>query len=271
MQSWTTPSKQIDEKTYNATVLRLASMSSEDDLDDRVALEAQGLGLLPLQITPDIDGITSSVSTVTIASNSIKQSSVQSQSTAPTSCASSEHRPATQSSHASQQSPMDSGLSSHVSEGDKKRNSPLRRGFRKMAVFRKKRSAALTTSSTLSSISSDADTNNSGDVSEDIQSPSSIKSSKSSWSQPVYTSKSSYDRALPVDEEALKRSMECMELVNLRMAQLDEKARFLEFQTSLISHLRSERDKIKAQRKSEHEEVVAGQMEKVGWLIICWS
>lgn len=267
MQSWVAPPRLIDEKEYNETVLQLTPKSSEDDIDDRLTLEAQTLGLLPGQINASLGPLTSSVSTLTIASDSVKHSCHQSQSLAPTSCASSEDCPVIRASGVSQRSPTDSDLSSwHVSEGEVKRNSPLRRGFRKMAGFRRKKSADPAASLTLSSINSElcADTNNSETLSENIRSHSSVKSSKSSWSQPMSTSTSSYEHPLPISDEALKRSMECKELLDLQMAQLEQKDRFLQFQASLISHLRSERERIKSQRKIEHERNVVAQIERVG-------
>jgi len=56
--------------------------------------------------------------------------------------------------------------------------------------------------------------------------------------------------------------MECKELLDVRMEQLEERARFLEFQTSLLSQLRSERDRLKAQKKAEHERNLGEQIMK---------
>ncbi|KIW88703.1 uncharacterized protein Z519_10749 [Cladophialophora bantiana CBS 173.52] len=263
MQSWSTPKKSIDEALYSASVLQLPSTSSEDELDDRLALEAQSLGISPLQVTSGIDRIASSVSTITIASDSVNQSSIQSQSTTATSCASSEHRPVTQSSRISDHAPSSSDVPSPASTSERKKYSPLRRGFQKMAGFRKKRTGGLSASSTLTSISSDAETNDSEEISVDMQSPLSVKSSKSSWSQPLSAAKSSCESQPFVEMEALQRSMGCKELLNLRMAQLDEKARFLEFQASLMLQLKSERDSLKAHKKTTHGKVIAEQRSKM--------
>lgn len=132
-----------------------------------------------------------------------------------------------------------------------------------MAGLRKKRPSAIA-SSTLTSISSDGEAYNSEDLSMDIQSPSSIKSSKSSWSQPLSATKFTHDPPDPVDSEALIRSVESKELLNLRMAQLDEKVRFLEFQTTLISELRSQREAVKGQKSAVHEHIITEQTKKVG-------
>jgi len=263
MQPWSIPKSPFDETLYNTAVLHLPPLSSEDELDDRVASEAHSLGISLQQATSEMDRIASSVSTFTIASDSVNQSSIQSQSTAATSCASSEHRPMTQSSRTTDHTPANPcGLSS-ASTSERKKHSPLKRGFQKMASFRKRRSGALTASSTLTSINSDADTNASEDLSVDMGSPLSAKSSKSSWSQPLSLAKPSSESPPFVDIEALQRSMGCKELLNLRMAQLDEKARFLEFQASLMAHLRSERDLLKAQKKTLHGTAIAEQRAKV--------
>lgn len=261
MQPWTGPANEIDQKLYNATVLQLSSTTSEDDLDDRVTLEAQSLGLLPLSTTSDMDGIMSALTTGTMTSDPIIHGSAQSQSTAPTSCASSEQLPAMRSSFVSETSLKHSEPPSPRYESNHKSGSPLARGFRKMAGFRRKRST-ITPSPTLTNIG-DVDTSHSENTSIDMKSPLSVKSSKSSWSRPLSPPKLSYEQAPLVDEEALKRSMECKTMLTVRMAQLDEKSRFLEFQVFLMSQLRAEREKVKAQRRVEHEQILAAQAEKV--------
>ena len=266
MQSWSKQTTWIDDTLYNISVLRLPSAVSEDELDNQVSLEAQNLGIIPLQVRQSVDGMSSSMSTMTIASDSINQSSVRSQSTASTSCASSEHRPATQSSRMSDRLPSGTDFFSHVSEDDPKKNSSIRRGLRKMAGFRKKRSGGLTTSSTLTSISSDAESNGSEEVSIDFRSPASGKSSRDSWARPAFAATTERIPPALVDMDALKRSMECKELLDLRLRQVEEKARFLEFQTSQFSHLRSQRDTLKEQKKSEHERILTEQTTKVS----CW-
>lgn len=263
--TWKPPLNLVDVDFYNAAVLQLPPSTTEDDLDDCVALEARSLGLLPVRPTLDVDGITSSTSTVTIRSNSLNQGSIQSYSTAPTSCASSDYRKAVHPSPTSEQTLTDSDSLSQPSDNAKKPGSPFRRGFRKMTGFRKRRSAGLTSSSTLSSISSEAGTNASGDLSikSDLKSPLSLKSSKSSWSQPMSGAKSSYEHQQVPDPEAMKRSMECKEMLNLQMAQLDQKARFLRYQVGLISDLREQCDRAKASRRTDWDRLIAEQFDKV--------
>ncbi|EXJ85556.1 hypothetical protein A1O1_05920 [Capronia coronata CBS 617.96] len=257
-QAWPLPTNLFDESGYNTFVLKLESPVCEDDLDDRIAMEAQNLGLSPFPITSDIQGLTSSISTATIASDSMNHSPNRSQSTAATSCASSEHRPARQASQVPERSSTSSESPSSPADAERKRRSPLRRSLQKMTGFRKKRSTALT-SSTLTNMSSDVDTEDTEDTSVEIKSPSSMKSSKSSWSQPLPSSKFSYEQGISLDPGAFKRSAECKEMLDLRLAQLDEKARFLEFQASLIAELSARRQKLKADKRQEHEQVLAEQ------------
>ena len=134
-----------------------------------------------------------------------------------------------------------------------------------MTGFRKRKTAGLTTSSALSSISSDAGTNASGDLSikSDLKSPLSLKSSKSSWSQPISGPKSSCEHQQFPDPEALKRSMECKEMLNLQMAQLGQKARFLRYQAGLISDLREQCDRVKAGKRTRWDRLIAEQFDKV--------
>ncbi|EXJ92559.1 hypothetical protein A1O3_01111 [Capronia epimyces CBS 606.96] len=264
---WLLSSNLLDETSYKTAVLQLQSPACEDDLDNRVALEARNLGLLPFPVISDIEGLTSSISTATIASNYVNQSSTQAHSTATTSCASSEHRPAVQHPHLSERSLTGSDSSSFPLEAERKKKSPLRRGIRKMTGFRRKRSAAVG-SPTLTSISSDADSNNTEDTSPEVKSPSSIKSSKSSWSQPLSTTKFSYEQATSVEADASKRSAECKEMLDLRMAQLDERARFLQFQAAVIAQLGAQRQKLKAEKRQGHERRLVEQCAKVSGA--CW-
>ena len=133
-----------------------------------------------------------------------------------------------------------------------------------MTGFRKRRSGSVAlTSPTLSSISSDADTNRGEEASVDMRGPLSIKSGKSSWSQPLSATKLDYESSAPVDEEAVTRSMESKDLLNLRMGQLQAKARFLEFQASLISQLAARKEQKKSQKRIEHDKIIADQIHKV--------
>lgn len=151
----------------------------------------------------------------------------------------------------------------HPLDAERKKTSPLRRGFQKMAGFRRKRAAGLTASSTLTSINSDPDLNDNEALPTDGRSPSSIKSTRPSWSPTAFETKTSHHHAPLVDMDALKRSMECKDLLDLQMAQMAERARFLEFQASFLSHLKSQRDILKEQKKLEHEKAIDKQTAQV--------
>ena len=262
MLSWSTQKTLIDDTLYNITVLRLPSTTSEDELDDQISLEAQHLGIT-LHPAANSDGLSSSRSIMTMASVSVNQSPVRSQSTAPTSCASSEHRPVTSSSRVSNRSPSCPDVTSMMLENEGKKDSSFRGALRKLPGFRKRRSRGLTASSTLTSISSDAETNASEEASIGARKPAGIKPNKDSWLQPAFVATTDGVPPALVDIETLERSMECKELLDLRLRQLDEKARFLEFQSSLFARLRSQRDILKTQKKTEQEELIAERRVKV--------
>jgi hypothetical protein len=258
------PSKHLDEEVYHTTVLGLLAHVTEDEIDEILAREAQDLGLMPIPPVK-IDGIASSISATTIESDANHHSSIISQSTAPTSCSSSECRPTTQSSFQSDKSPTQSAAPSVLSDLDKTRGLGFRKGFRRMAGFRKRRSA-ITTSSTLTGINREmADTANSDRMSikSDLKGPASIKSSKSSWSSPPVATKSNYEQPTSVDNEAIKRSMDCKDMLDLHARQLEEKKRFLEYQRAVLTHLRAQYQSAKIQKIAAQRQIVAEATEKV--------
>ena len=255
----------IDEEMYRASILQLPDTLTEDDIDERLERQVQDLGLLPPQVSADAAGISSSLSASTIASDSNKQASILSQSTAPTSCSSSEHRPLTQSSVASQRSASISEVPSIFSEVEKRRSSGFRIGIRKMATFKKRRSVA-PSSATLTKINNDRnETHDSDHVSlkSGLKSPGSIKSSKSSWSNAVSATKSSYEQPSVSDPEAVRRGLECKEMLDLRTVQLQERERFIEFQQTLITQLRATRDAIISEKREQHQSIIDERHAKV--------
>jgi len=259
------PSKHLDEEVYHTTVLGLPAHVTEDEIDETLAQEAQDLGLMPAQCPVDIDGIASSFSATTIASDANHHSSIISQSTAPTSCSSSEHRPTTQSSFQSDKSPPQSAAPSVLSDLDKTRDSGFRKGFRRMAGFRRRRSS-ITASSTFTGINREmADTANSDRMSikSDLKGPASIKSSKSSQSSPPVATKSNYEQPTSVDNEAFKRSMDCKDMLDLHARQVEEKNRFLEYQRAVLTHLRAQHQSAKMQKIAAQQQIVAEATEKV--------
>lgn len=236
------PSKVFDEETYRTVVLQLPGNISEIQVDQSLATEAEDLGLVPSPPSAGLDGLASSLSATTIGSDPNNQSSVLSQSTGPTSCASS-YRPPTQSSmtYKSQHSPTQSATPSMISENEKRKGLGFRNGIRRMTGFKRRRSVA-STPSALESIDSNALSLNNGDrmsIQSCLKSPASIKSSKSSWSNPPFATRTYYEDPLqPEDKDAIKRTRECKELINLHTRQLEERTRFAEFQKRSVARLR---------------------------------
>ena len=66
-----------------------------------------------------------------------------------------------------------------------------------------------------------------------------------------------------IDEQALQRSMECQQIINMRTRQLEEKRRFLEYQTRLVKQLLEERDRQKARKREQNERPIAELKSKV--------
>lgn len=261
------PSKVFDDETYRTHVLRLSPPLTEEEIDAQLVHEATLLGLMPHQVPSDIDGIASSLSATTIASDPNHHSSILSQSTAPTSCSSSERRPVTKSSRFSEKSPPPSNTPSILSDVDSRRGSTgsgFRKGFRRMTGFRKRKSVMLDTSA-INSIQSQIDRPN-GDrysIQSDVRSPTSIKSSKSSWSAPPSATKQSFEQSTPVDPEALQRSMDSKELLSLRSMQIEESERFLQYQRDVLNKLRSQHITSKSSIIKEYRQAVEEATQKV--------
>jgi hypothetical protein len=261
------PSKVIDDETYRTHVLHLSPPLTEEDIDAQLAHEAYLLGLMPPQLPTDVDGIASLLSATTIASEPNHHTSILSESTAPTSCSSSERRPVTKSSRLSEKSAPQSNTPSILPEIDTRRGSTgsgFRKGFRKMTGFRKRKSVMLDTSA-FNSIHSQIDRSdgNRYSIQSEVRSPISIKSSKSSWSAPPSATKQSFERSLPVDPEALQRTMESKELLNLRSLQIEERDRFLRYQRDVLDKLRSQHIVSKSNMVNEHRGAIDVATKKV--------
>lgn len=258
-------SKLIDEQVYCTTVLQLSHPQTEDGLDEKLQQEAHSLGLLPPRLSPDIEGMTSSLSATTLGSDSNKQASLLSQSTAPTSCSSSEHRPVTQASIRSVAAGQTSESPTTMSETQRKRSSGFRSSFRnKMAGLKRKKSPS---SPTLRSIRTDSIYSPDGDklsIKSGMKSPGSAKSSKSSWSSPASAVKFSYESAPPINQEAHKPTTESPEMLGLVDSQSEEKGRFLDFETSMVAELRAQRDTIKHEMSQAQRNVLDEKQAKVG-------
>lgn len=256
----------IDENYYHCTVLSLATDITEADLDEALAQEAKELGVMPAQ-SPDIDGIASSLSGTTISSDSNHKGSIISQLTAPTSCSSSERPPPTRSSTLSDGSPPTSNAPSLLSDISKRRETGFRKGIRKMTTFRKRRPLAPAPCTKTSNNLDEVNTLNSDQFSikSGLKSPAaSIRSRKSSWSNLPSMAKLNYDPPILSDPEAVHRSSECEEMQKLHSRQLEERLRFLNYQRTLLSQLRSQHQIIKQDKKDTHQKVIDQATERVG-------
>jgi hypothetical protein len=268
MQCSKPPSKAFDEQAYCATVLQLPADVSEDDLDQNLNTEAEDLGIVLPPPSAAIGCLASSLSATTISSDLNNRSSALSQSTGPTSCASSYHRPATQSSaiYKSQLSSSQSITPSMISENEKRKGLGFRDGIRRMTGFKRRRSIA-SIPSALGSIKSNTLVFYNGDrmsIQSGLKSPASIESSKSSWSNSPSAARAHYEDPLPPeDKDAIKRARECKELVNLRNRQLEERSRFAEFHKMAIAHLRLQHQAEKLQLIDLQRQLVAEALDKV--------
>ena len=258
-------SKLIDEQVYRTAVLQLSYPQTEDGLDEKLQQEAHSLGLLPPQLSADIEGMTSSLSATTLASDSNNQASLFSQSTAPTSCSSSEHRPMAHASTRSVAAGQTSEPTRTLSETQRRRSSGFRSSFRnKMAGFKRKKSPS---SPTLRSIRTNSISSPDGDklsIKSGMKSPGSAKSSKSSWSSPASAVKSSDDSVPPINQEAHKPTTERPELQSLLDSQSEEKGRFLDFETSTVAELRAQCDAIKHEMSQAQRNLLDEKQAKVG-------
>ncbi len=267
MKTQTPHPKLIDEQVYRTTVLQLSYPQTEDEIDEQLQQEAHNLGLFAPQLSADVEGMTSSLSATTLGSDSNKQASLLSQSTAPTSCSSSENRAKTQAPSKSVTSGQAAHSPSTMTETQKKRSSGFRSGLRnKMAGLKRKKSPS---TPTLRSIRTDSMYSPEGDrlsIKSGMKSPASAKSSKSSWSSPASVAKSSYESAPPIDQEAHKRSIESPEMLNLLKSQSEEKHRFSHYEQSIVAELQTQRDVIKGGRSQGHRDVLDERQAQVSSL-----
>lgn len=256
----------FDDNVYRSQVRRMESAQSEKDLEEDLHRQAQNEGIeLPHSID-EVEAITSSMSGTTILSDH----TTMSQSTAPTSCSSSERRPVTGSSMLSTDSQPTVQDPSSPRGFDKKRNSIFRSGVRRMVGLKKKSSSG---NSSPKAWSPDMSTGNSPVDSEVqlrhtvAQGSASVRSEKSAWSNGVNPPKNSYDDEL--DPAVLKRSIECKELLELQKVQQAERDRFVEYRKQLLEQIRSDHDAARGAKKMVHDAAVAERRKEVSNGILC--
>ncbi|KAK5070976.1 hypothetical protein LTS08_000628 [Lithohypha guttulata] len=132
-----------------------------------------------------------------------------------------------------------------------------------MTGFRRKRLSGLSTSSVISIQGHMAGTTKDEAHLASSGRPASIRSGDGRSVPQALPHKQIYDSIPLVDEQALQRSLDCEEIALIRTQQLEEKRRFLEYQTNLIKDLLAERDRRKAEAQREHQRRLAEQEERI--------
>lgn len=262
MRTSYSPSKWIDEDVYRSTILQTFSHITESEFDQNLQQDALDLGLSLVQISPPTTIGTSSPSATTINSEA-HQGSVISQSTAPTSCNSSERRPSTSLSNRSSKVISTFEMPTIMAEMDRKRNTGFRSGFRKITTFRKKRSSGSSTPSNASMKSTMTGTTRNESTTALANATLSTPSVDKYSSHEPPSIKENFESEALVDEQALQRTMNSDQMMRIRTQQLDEKRRFLEYQNKLISELLAERTEEKKRKRETHRKKIEEQEEKV--------
>ena len=255
-------SKWIDEDIYRCSVLSLYPSRTESETDENLERDARDLGLVFDQKIPDVGAIASSLSATTIASE-VNQGSIMSQSTAPTSCGSSERRPSTSLSTRSGRPDSNFDVPAIITEMERKRHTGFKSGLRKMTNFRKKKSSGSSTPSVISIRSQMTGNTANGSTRSPPRRAASIKSRNSFSSHESGPMKEPFETEPLVDELALRRSMECPQILNVRTRQLEEKRKFLEYQTRLVKQLLEERDRQKAGKREQNGRQITELKSKV--------
>lgn len=254
--------KWIDEDVYRRAVLAIWP-TTEEQAEEVLHRDAHDLGIiLPVQETSDIDTITSSFSLATISSDNAPES-LMSNSTAPTSCDSSLRRPSTSLSQKSSKAAPQLEMPSILTAMERKRQSGFKMGLRKMGFGKKKTMHSNTPSITsMRSHMTNTTTNDSiatAPLDDVVKTDDKLSSSTSKVTRPSTST-------CPNSESLAERS-ECESLLAIRAQQLEEKTRFLKFQTQLLQKLIDERNDLKAKKRADHEHQLAAEEVKVCRLI----
>jgi hypothetical protein len=243
--------RSIDDKIYRTAVLRSPPEVTEDELDRGLELEARTLSLRHPPLA--IDCFTSSISATTIASDYQEPSSAISQSTGLTSCSSSDRRHTYQPPVAHPQPVfLDRSVTPSLYSYTEKKASAFRNGFRRMSMFKRRKSGISSTviiPRSTGPVIQDVVATQPESVQESLDRPMSAISRKSSWSTPITSMNKTIVDDLPEeDEDAIRRTMEFLELRRLQARQRDERDRFLEYQRRCFTNLRLEHERLKQQK-----------------------
>lgn len=256
----------IDEEEYRRMVLRSGPDLTEKELDQRLELEAR---VLDLQCwTPSLHPAFSSISAASFACNSEKAHSAISQSTAPTSCSSSDRRHTYQAplTHPLQSTLIRSSTPSLYSFNEKKPFA-FRNSFRRMSLFRKRRSEISNAASIPASIEPLLDNFAAVDrqsTKKSLESPTSITSTKSSWSMSMSSTANETHGEPPLDEkDTMEPTHKSVEVEGLQTQQREEGARFFEYQRRCIADLRLQHERAKKYKLEAQSAIIRESKIKV--------
>ena len=255
----------FDDDYYHSRVLKLPPDLTESQLDEQLAREAHALGIEPPVASETIGSMTQSFSMTTIDSDINNQDSMVSNSTAPTSCSSSEHPPLHRPSLVSEISPPPSLSPSTLSDIGRKRENGFRKGIRKMAVFRKRKTMPVSTSTSMSIDSNTAvmDASDRTSLKSGMKGPASVGSRKGSVSNPTSAIETSFDSPTQLNTDINHKNPDSKNLEALLTHQLEEQTRFLEYQRSILSQIQAQHQEAKRQSREKHRKSVDMTIEKV--------
>lgn len=266
MQQARCPQKTIDEEAYRASVLRSPPDVTEDELDHRLGLEAHVLSLQCPQAGAGV--LTSSISVITIASDSEEPSSAISQSTEPSSCSSSDRRHTFQPSSISPLPFLPTrSITPSLYSNTEKKATPFRNGMRIMSAFRKRSSRISRAVSTpISNEHGGFGTAAFDDYASkgSFESPVSATSEHSPWSTPTPpTTIIKIEDSSSEHSEAVGRTRHCAAVQDLQARQHDERDRFLHYQRECLVALRAEHEIFRKQKIESQQTILKETKAKV--------
>lgn len=268
LMSLTQPSnKWINEAIYKSTVLSLGQAASESEAEEKLRRDAQELGLrLPVQKPTDVSVIANSSS-----ATHLNGTSPIPRPTVPTSCNSSDRRPSTSLSQNSSRMNVQTEIPSIAAEMQSKRSSGFKSGLRKMTGFRRKRTSASSTPSIASMHSQMTGTTANGSTRSPPKGAPSIRSGNSDFSHESPLSREIPEAEVLASDTSLQRSLECEQLMSINLQQLEEKRRFLEYQTSLMKELLEEKHQCKESKRAAQNRLKADQEEVVSSAMLTYT
>jgi hypothetical protein len=261
-----TASTQFDDASYRKKVLLLSGDQSENDYDIKLTKEAKEYGILPRNVgtTPgSIDSLAVSLSVTTISSDPHNLSSTHSrisQSTMPTSCGSSEQRPATQASYVSGNLPSPATTPSILSASSKKARFGLKDGFRRLSGMTKRRSD---TGGSMELVSIDPDGGGQLAGTEASRSKISLAGSFRSRASSKAVNKHTEEAPIVYGEEAINRSKADKTLKALRQAHTEAAIRFVHFEAKAYALQKKQHEAEILSLDQQHSDLLREKGEEV--------